>query len=237
MPISESRCHAKLHGIIKHAQRQSRDGQFLLPLGGSDQLVGNQIARLSSLGIVVLSGVLSPEFDLNSSIVRNVLRGWVSHGDIAAEWMTQPADLSTVSCLLEACQQANVVGFYAELHSDTARRSFVHCDSKNLALQQVPVDLCAFGFPFKKRLTLFSVSVPVHLKLARQCDSFNQKRKELCYVIFLSRIVRHSATYSRRERSLPWWLSQRVLDTADGRPPDRSVGAARQMSVPFVSSA
>ena len=72
--------------------------------GGSDQLVGSQIARLSSLGIVVLSGVLSPRFDLNSSVVRNVLRGCISHVDIAAVWMTQPLASSTVSCLLEACQ-------------------------------------------------------------------------------------------------------------------------------------
>ena len=100
---------------------------------------------------MVLSEVLSPDFDLNSSTVRNVLRGWITHGDIAAVWMTQPFALSTVSCLLEACQQANVVGFCAELHSDTARRSFVHCASKNLAFLQVPVDLCAFGFLFKKR--------------------------------------------------------------------------------------
>ena len=45
--ISKSRCRAKLHSIFKHAQRQSRDGRFFLLLGGSDQLVGNQIARLS----------------------------------------------------------------------------------------------------------------------------------------------------------------------------------------------
>ena len=32
-----SPCRAKLHGIFKHAQRQSRDGRFLLLLGGSDQ--------------------------------------------------------------------------------------------------------------------------------------------------------------------------------------------------------
>ena len=106
---------------------------------------------------------LLPGFDLNSSIVRSVLRGWITHGDIAAVWVTQPLALSTVSCLLEACQQANVVGLYAELHSDTARRSFVHCASKSLAFRQVPVDLCAFGFPLRKRLTLFS---------ARRCDNF-----------------------------------------------------------------
>ena len=105
--ISESRCRAKLHGIFK-------------------------LARLSSLGIVVLSGVLSPGFDLNSNIVRNVLRGWITHGDIAAAWLTRPLALSTVSCLLEACQQANVVGLYAELHNDTAPLSFVPCAAKAL---------------------------------------------------------------------------------------------------------
>ena len=63
--------------------------------------------------------------------------------------MTQPLALSTVSSPLENCQQASVVGFYAELHSDTARH--LHGASKNLAFRQVPVDLCAFGFPFKKR--------------------------------------------------------------------------------------
>ena len=45
--ISKSRCRAKLHSIFKHAQRHSRDGRFFWLLGGSDQLVGNQIARLS----------------------------------------------------------------------------------------------------------------------------------------------------------------------------------------------
>ena len=171
---SESRCRAKMHGIFKHAQRQSRDGQIFLRLGGSDQLVGSQIARLSSLGIVVLSGVLSPGFDLNSSIVRNVLRGWITHGDLAAVWMTQPLAWCTVSCLLEACQQANAVGFYAELHCDTIRGSFVQCASNNLVFLQVLVDLCAFLASHSRNvLTLFSVSVPAHLKLARQCDNFN----------------------------------------------------------------
>ena len=107
--ISESRCRAKLHGIFKHAQRQSRDGRF--SCCWSD-LISVLVAKLHGylfLGIVVLSGVLSPGFDLYSSIVRNVLRGWITHGDIAAVWVTQPLALSTVSCLLEACQQANVV--------------------------------------------------------------------------------------------------------------------------------
>ena len=109
--ISETRCRAKL---FKHAQRQSRDGRFFLLLGGSDQLVGSQITRLSSLGVVILSEVLSHGFDLNSPVVRNLLRGWIARSDTAAVWMTQPLALSTASCLLETCQQANVAGFFAE---------------------------------------------------------------------------------------------------------------------------
>ena len=70
---------------------------------GSDQLVGNQIARLSSLAVVILSEILSPGFDLNGPIVRSVLRGWNAHGDVAAVWMTRPLALSTASCLLQAC--------------------------------------------------------------------------------------------------------------------------------------
>ena len=143
---------------------------FFMLLGGSHQLVGSQIARLSSLGIVILSEVLSPGFDLNSSIVRNVLRGWIAHGDEAAVWMTQPQTSSTAACLLKACHQENVVGFYAELSSDTPRQSLVLWATNNFVFQQVPVELCAFILPFKKRFTLFSVNVPVHLQLARRCD-------------------------------------------------------------------
>ena len=90
-----------------------------------------------------------PIFDLNGSTVRNVLRGWITHGDIAAVWMTEPLALSTVSSLLEASQQTAIACVYADLHSDTARH--LHSASKNLAVRQVPVDLCAFGFPFKKK--------------------------------------------------------------------------------------
>ena len=71
--ISETRCRAKLYGIFKQAERHSKNGPFWLLLGRSDQLVGSQIARLSSFGIVILSEVLSHGFDLNSYIVRNVL--------------------------------------------------------------------------------------------------------------------------------------------------------------------
>ena len=45
--ISETRCRAKLHGSIKHTQRPSKDGWFVLHLGRSDQLIRGQIARLS----------------------------------------------------------------------------------------------------------------------------------------------------------------------------------------------
>ena len=99
--ISKFRCRAKLHGIFKHAQRQSRDGRFYLHSGCSDQLVGSQISRLSSCGVVILSEFLSPNFDLNSSTVRNVLRGWIAHGDAAAVWMTQALMSSTSACLFE----------------------------------------------------------------------------------------------------------------------------------------
>ena len=158
--ISGSRCCAKLHGIFKNAQRGSTDGRFFLLLGGSDQLVGNQIARFSSLGVAILSTVLSPGFDLNSNVVRCVLRDWIAHGDETALWMTRPLALSTVSCLLEACHQANVVGFFAELSNDTTCQSLAHCVKNKFVFQQLPMDMCAFGFPFKRRFKLVSVRVP-----------------------------------------------------------------------------
>ena len=108
-------------------------------------------------------------FDLNSSLVRNVLRGWNAHGDIAAVWMTQPLTSFTAACLPKACHQAKVVGLFAELSSDTPRQSLVHWATNNCVFQLV-LDLCAFGLPFKKRFTLFSVNVPVYLQLARRCD-------------------------------------------------------------------
>ena len=98
----------------------SKQRYFFLLLGGSDQLVGNKIARLSSCGVVILSEVLSPDFDLNSSTVRNVLRGWIAAGDKAAVWMTLPLTSSTAACLLKACHQANVVGFYAEQQHESS---------------------------------------------------------------------------------------------------------------------
>ena len=169
--ISESRCRTKLHVFSNKRNVTAKMVGFFLLLDGSDQLVGGQIARLSSSGIVVLSGVLSPGFDLKSSLVRDVLRGWIGHGDIAAVWMTQPLTLSTVACLLKAYHQANVVGFHVVLNSDTPRQSLEHWATNNYVFQQVPVDVCAFGLPFKKRFTLFSVNVPVHLQLARRCDN------------------------------------------------------------------
>ena len=136
--ISKSRCRAKLHGIFKHAQLQSRDSRFFLLLGGFDQLVGNKIACLSSCGVVILSEVLSPDFDLSSSTVRNVLRGWIAAGDIAAVWMTLPPTSSTAACLLKACHQANFVGFYAELISNTNRQSFERCVNSNFVFSRCP---------------------------------------------------------------------------------------------------
>ena len=102
----------------------------------------------------MFSGGLSPNFDINSSTVRHVLRGWITHGNVAAVWMTQPLSSITISRLLETCQHANVVGCYAEFHSDTA----LHQLANRLVIRQVPVDLCEFGFPLKKRVTLFSGS-------------------------------------------------------------------------------
>ena len=110
---------------------------------------------LSSCGVEILSEVLSPDFDLNSSTVRNVLCGWIAHGDIAAVWMIQPQTSSTAACLLKACHQASVVGLYAELNSDTPRQSFKHW-ATNFVFQHVPGDLCAFGLPFRKRFMLLA---------------------------------------------------------------------------------
>ena len=76
-------------------------------------LVANQIAPLSSMDFVILSESFAPGIDLSSSVVRNVLRGWIAHGDAAGVWMTlsfatvlaKPHE-STAVCLLEACHQA-----------------------------------------------------------------------------------------------------------------------------------
>ena len=170
--ISQPRCRAKLHGIFKQAQRQISDGRFFLLVGGYDQLVGNQIARLSSCGVVILSEFLSPNFDLNSSTVRNVLHGWIAHGDVAVVLLTQPLTSSTAACLLKTCHQANVVSFHAELIHNTVSQSFEHWVNSAFGFQREPVDMCAFGLPFRKRFIMFSVNVPVHLKLARLCNIF-----------------------------------------------------------------
>ena len=221
--ISETRCRAKLHGIFKQAQRHNKDGRIFLLLGRSDQLVGGQIARLSSLGIVILSEVLSPGFYLKSFIVRNVLRGSIAHGDTAAVWMTRPLTSSTA-----ACHQANVVGFYAELCSDSHRQSLVHWATNNIDFQQVPVDLCAFGLQFQKRFTLFSVNVPVHLQLARRCDDsghvcsrsgkthrqlgscfqnrFSHRPHRVRFSIFIARALVHSLHAKDSWRNKQRWL-------------------------------
>ena len=67
--ISQARCRAKLHGLFKQAQRQSRDGRFFLSVGGYVRLVGDQIARLSTCGVMILSEFLSPDFGLNRCCV------------------------------------------------------------------------------------------------------------------------------------------------------------------------
>ena len=93
---------------------------FLL-VGGYDQLVGNQIARLSACGVVILSEFLSPIFDLNSSSVRNVLRGWISHGDVAAVWLTQPLTSSQNMSPSRRCC------ILRGAHQLTNRQSFEQC--------------------------------------------------------------------------------------------------------------
>ena len=107
--ISQPRCRTKLRGIFKHAQRQSRDGRFFLFVGGYDQLVGNQTALLSACGVVILSEFLSPNFDLSSSTVRNVLRGWIAHGDVAAVWLTQPLTSSGAASLLVSTRNSSTI--------------------------------------------------------------------------------------------------------------------------------
>ena len=166
------RNRAKLHGIFKQAQRWSKGGRCFLLLGRFDQLAGSQIARLSSLRIVILSEVLSPGFDLDSSFVRKVLRGWIAHGDIAAVWVTQPLTSSTAACLLNACHQANVVGFYAELSSVTHRQSLVHWTSNNFVFQQGTSGFVRFWLTVQETFyaVLCQKNVPVHLQLARHCD-------------------------------------------------------------------
>ena len=145
---------------------------FFLLVGGYDQLVGNQIAPLSSCGVVILGEFLSSNYDLKSSTVRNVLRGWIAHGDVAAVWLAQTSTSFAATCLLKTCHEAHVVGFYAEHIHNTVSQSFEHCVNGAFGFQQAPVDMCAFGFPFRKRFMLFSVNVPVHLKLVRRCKNF-----------------------------------------------------------------
>ena len=109
----------------------------------ADQLVGSQITRLSSWKII-LNEVLSFDFDLSSS-TRNVLRGWIARDDMNAVWMTP----SNASCRA-TCHQANVAGFFAELHDSSVFRALC----QRLVLQQVSKGICAF----------YSVlNVPVHL--------------------------------------------------------------------------
>ena len=77
--------------------------------------------------------------------MRNVLRGWIVRDDMAAVWMTP----SNASCL-ETRHQANVAGFFAELHDSSVFRALC----QRLVLQQVSVGICAF---------YAVLNVPVHL--------------------------------------------------------------------------
>ena len=146
----------------------------------------------------------------------------------AAVWLTQPLTSSSAACLLKTCHQANVVGFYAELISNTNRQSFEHCVNSNFVFQQVPVDMCACGSPFRKRSMLFFVNVPVHLKLARRCNNFGHvcsfsgkahRQLGFCfqdrfvhrthwvrYAIFLARALVHSFHAEDRWINKQRWL-------------------------------
>ena len=158
---------------------------------------------------MILSEVLSLGFDLNSFIVGNVLRGWIVHGDIAAVWMTEPLTSSIAACLLKTCHQAHVVGFYAELNSDTNRQSLEHRANINFVFQQVPVDTCAFSLPFRRRFTLFSVNVPVHLKLARRCDNFGNVYSKVVSSIELTEFdARYLLLVHLFTRSMPRTVGQ-----------------------------
>ena len=110
--------------------------------------------------------------NLNSSTVHNVLRGWVAAGDIAAVWMTLPLTSSTAACLLKACHQANVVGFYAELISNTNRQYFEHCVNSNFVFSRCPWIYVLLAYLSGIVLRCFSANVPVHLNLARRCENF-----------------------------------------------------------------
>ena len=98
-------------------------------------LVANQVARLSSLvEVVILSEKFAPGIDLSSSVVRDVLRGWIAHGDVAGVLMTllfatgfaKPHE-STAGCLLEACQQAGDIGCFAGLSDNLTCQALVKC--------------------------------------------------------------------------------------------------------------
>ena len=151
---------SETNGIAERAVRRGKESTsaVLLQSGlnenwwAGDQLVGNEIARLSACGVVILSEFLSPNFALNST-VRNVLRGWIAHGDVAAVWFTQPLTSSTAACLLKTCHEANVVGFYAE--SSTIR-------SVSLSSTVSTVPLASWKYQW----------ICVRLKLARRCNNF-----------------------------------------------------------------
>ena len=88
-----------------------------------------------------------------------MLHGWIAHGDVAALWITELF-----------CHQANVGGVFAGLNSDTTWQSLAQCAENTFAFQRMASDMCAFGSPFRKRLTRLSVNTPIHMKMARRCD-------------------------------------------------------------------
>ena len=152
--------------FLKTAQRQSRDGRFFLLSGGSDQLVGSQIARLSSLRVVMLCEVLSSVFDFNSTIVRNVLRGWIAHGDVAVLWITQPLAFSTGGSMSTSERCWFLRG--APQRHDSAVFCAL-CQQEPCLSVSADGHVC-FGLLFRKRFTLLSVNVPTHMKVVRRCD-------------------------------------------------------------------
>ena len=94
--ISKLRCRANSHGIFQTSStaKQKMVGFSCLLAG----MISSSVIRLHvclQCGVVILSEFLSPNFDLNSFTVRNVLHGWIAHDDVAAVWLTQPSTSST----------------------------------------------------------------------------------------------------------------------------------------------
>ena len=71
---------------------------------------------------------------------------------------------STAVCLLEACQQAGVVGCFAGPSSNVARQSLVRCANTSSAVKQVTSGHVCFGLPFK-------TNYDGHRKRSYACDA------------------------------------------------------------------